>query len=399
MPISVRNATAADRDAIVQMDGASFGGVMSPDETDDAFSVLDVASFLLAVDGDRIVGATADFPFTMTVPGGSLAVPGVTWVSVEVTHRRRGVLRTLMREQLSGYRGRGVAAAILTASESGIYGRYGYGVASSIRKTSVDRRRVRLATPGDAGNVERVTRDVARERMPEIHQRWHATTSGALDRSPAWWDHLTVDRESTRMGMSEQFYLLHADGYVAYRLKTDWNDGDPRHLCWITDYVVITPEAHRDLWTVLLGLDLVGTIESWRIPPDDPLPYLVDSGRLVRTAGIGDGVWLRPLDVEAMLSARTYAVEVETVIDVLDPMFGGGRFLLKGGPDAASATPTDRPADISFDIAALGAAYLGGVRLAPMAAAGIVRARDPFVLSRLDRALLADRQPQHGTAF
>ena len=399
MPISVRQATPEDIDAIVQMDGAAFGGVMTPDETTDAFSVLDVGTFLLATDGDRIVGATADYPFTMTVPGGSVCVPGVTWVSVEVTHRRRGVLRMLMDRQLTDYRDRGEPAAILTASESAIYGRYGYGVASITRKTSIDRRRVRLVTPGTGSNVERVSRDDARKRMPEIHERWRAITSGALSRSDAWWDYLTLDRESTRMGMSELFFLLHRDGYVAYRLKSDWNDGDPRHLCWISDYVVVTPEAHRDLWQVLLGLDLVGSIESFRIPADDPLRYLVDHPRRVRTVDLMDAVWLRPLDVAALLSARTYAVEVETVLEVIDPMFGDGRYLLKGGPDGASCAPSDRLPDVSFDVAALGGAYLGGMRLAPMAAAGIVRADDEAVLTRLDRALLSDRDPSHGTNF
>jgi predicted acetyltransferase len=335
----------------------------------------------------------------MTVPGGSLDVPGVTWVSVEVTHRRRGVLRALMDRQLGRYRDEGRPAAILTASEGGIYGRFGYGVASQFRKTVIARRSVRLITPGDPAAVERVTRDEARARMPELHERWRAHTSGALDRTAAWWDVLTLDRDSSRMGMSEQFYLLHDGGYVSYRVKTDWNDGDPRHLCWITDYVIVTPEAHRDLWHVLLGLDLVGSIESYRIPIDDPLRYLVDNGRQIRTTQVGDGLWLRPLDVAAMLSARTYAVEIETVLEVADPQFGDGRFLLKGGPDGASCTPSDRIADVALDVSALGAAYLGGVRLEPLAAAGRVRADEPSAVTRLDRALLADREPAYGTAF
>jgi predicted acetyltransferase len=397
--ISVRPGTTDDIDAITSMDGASFGVNMSPEEVTDTFSVLEIERFLLAMDGSRVVGSTADFPFTMTIPGGTLDVPGVTWVSVEVTHRRKGVLRALMDRQLGDYHAAGIPAAILTASEGGIYGRFGYGVASHIRKTVIARRSVRLAEPGDPSAVERVTKVEARARMPELHERWRAQTSGALDRTPAWWDFLTLDRESSRMGMSEQFYLVHDGGYISYRVKNDWNDGDPRHLCWITDYVIVTPEAHRDLWQVLLGLDLVGSIESYRIPIDDPLRFLVDNGRQIRTTHVGDGLWLRPLDVAAMLSARTYAVELETVLEVVDEQFGDGRYLLKGGPDGASCAPTDRTADVSFDVAALGAAYLGGVRLAPLAAAGRIRADDPGTLSRLDRALLADREPMYGTAF
>src|SRR5207244_1114168 len=139
---------------------------------------------------------------------------------------------TLMQRQLTGYREAGEPAAILTASEGGIYGRFGYGVASHVRKTRIDRRRVSLRTPGNPAAVERVSKAEARKRLPELHARWCAVTPGALDRSDAWWDRLTVDRESSRDGMSAMFHLLHEGGYVSYRVKTDWNDGDPRHLCW-----------------------------------------------------------------------------------------------------------------------------------------------------------------------
>jgi predicted acetyltransferase len=99
------------------------------------------------------------------------------------------------------------------------------------------------------------------------------------------------------------------------------------------------------------------------------------------------------------LSTRRYAVVVEVVLDVVDPVFGDGRFLLTGGPDGARCGHSDRAADITLGAAALGASYLGGTRLAGLANAGQVRSDDPAVLSRLDRALLADRAPFHGTGF
>ena len=142
MAIAIRKATRDDLDTIMSLDAASFGQTWTPEEFADEFEVLDVDTFLLATDDGQIVGTAADFPFTMTVPGGTLEVPGVTWVAVEVTHRRRGVLRALMQRQLADYRAAGKPAAILTASESGIYGRYGYGVATQVRKVEIDRRRV-----------------------------------------------------------------------------------------------------------------------------------------------------------------------------------------------------------------------------------------------------------------
>jgi predicted acetyltransferase len=397
--ISIRRATSGDLPAISELDGASFGYQFTSEDLADALTIIDPDRFFVATDGGRIVGVTGDYPFTMSVPGGALEVPGVTWVSVDATHRRRGILRELMRRQLTDFRDQGMPAAILTASEGGIYERFGYGAASQMRKTVIDRRRAQLRRPADAGTVERVAAAEARRRMPAIHDRWRARTPGALSRTDAWWDYLYLDRESQRSGMSAMFYLMHDDGYVAYRIKSDWNDGDPRHLCWISDYVTATPEAHASLWQVLLGLDLVGTIESYRIPIDDPLQFLLTDARQVRTAHVGDGVWVRPLDVPAMLTARRYGIEVDVAMEVTDDLFGDSRYLLRGGPDGGTCTPTDRPADVTLSAAALGAGYLGGVRLESLARAGRVTADDAMLLTRLDRALLADRLPAHGTAF
>lgn len=399
MDLTIRTATLTDFPEIAAVDGASFGAHISDEELTDALTMIDPARYLVAVDGERIVGVTGDFPFTMTVPGGTLDVPGVTWVSVDPTYRRRGILRELMHRQLRNFVEAGVPAAILTASEGGIYGRFGYGAASEVRTTSVDRRRATLARPGDAGAVEIVSTARARELLPDIHRRWCEQTPGALTRLETWWDYLLLDRESRRDGMSALFHLVHADGYVTYRVKTDWNDGHPRHLCFLTDYVAVTSGARAALWQVLLGMDLFGTIESYRIPADDPLPHLLTDARQVRTTVIADGLWVRPLDVAAMLAARCYAVDVETVIQVRDDLFGDGRYLLRGAPDGATCERTERGSDISLGVAALGSAYLGGVRLETLARAGKAAADDPAQLTRLDRALLADRQPVHGTGF
>jgi predicted acetyltransferase len=396
---TIRPATADDFPEMAGVDAVSFGEHYSEQDLADALTIVDPTRFLVATDGDRIIGLTGDYPFTMTVPGGTLAVPGVTWVSVEPTHRRRGVLTALMHRQLTEYQAAGLPAAILTASEGGIYGRFGYGAASQTAKTEVDRRRATLARPTDAGAVRRVSTDEARHLFPAIHERWREQIPGALDRTDAWWDFLFLDRESDRNGMSALFHLAHADGYVSYRVKRDWNDGDPAHLCWLTDYVVASPQAHAALWQVLLGLDLFGSIQTYRMSIDDPLRHLLTDARQVQVSASLDGLWVRPLDPAAMLAARRYDVEVDIVLEVIDPMFGDSRYRLQGGPDGATCARSDRTADLSLGVGVLGSTYLGGTRLQALARAGLATADDPAALARLDRALLSDRLPMYGTAF
>ena len=400
MDFELRPGTPEDHAEILLLDGFAFGEQYTQQDAEDAFR--DPPEFVVATVADRIVGVTGHYRFSsMTVPGGSLAVPGVSWVSVSPLHRRQGVLRALMERQVRDFAAEGASAAILTASEGSIYGRFGYGPASSMRHTVIDRRVTKLAQPApkSSGEVELLTAEQARSVLPELHRRWREQVPGALNRTESWWDHLFLDREQHRGGMSAKFYLAHPEGYASYRVKEQWNEGIAALQCRIVDYAVCSADAHAALWQVLLGMDLFETVESHQIPPDDPLPFLVTDFRQVRTTAVNDGVWVRPVDPAALLAARTYSVDFDAVAQVCDPLLGDQRLALSGGPDGASCGPTDRPAQVSFTLAGLGSAYLGGHRLHTLARAGMVRCDDARLLDRLQLAFSTDRAPFHGTAF
>jgi predicted acetyltransferase len=394
----MRYATPEDFPAILALDGASFGIHYTDEDGTDAQLDVDPSRFLVEEDGNTIVGATADMPFVMSLPGGEVPAAGITWVSVDLTHRRRGILRRLMEQQLRDRTADGFAAAILTASEGAIYGRYGFGVAEYAIETVVERHRARLRRTVDDHGVRRLSTDEARDLLPEIHERWRRRTPGAVNRTPERWRFELLDRSWQRGNASGLFHLVHADGYVSYRITADWNSGLPQHKCTLIDYVPVTAEAHAALWQVLLANDLVGPIETRRMPEDDPLPLLLENARHVRRTSRADGLWVRPLDVPALLGARSYALDIEVVLEVSDPLFGDGRYVLKGGPDGATCRPTDRTPDVRLDVGALGGAAVGGVRLVNLARVGQVSG-EPAVVTRLDRAFLADRAPLLGTAF
>ena len=401
-------ATAEDMPEIAVADGRAFGQHYSDTDVADMRTLLDPDRFLLArepargasVDGrpaGPIVGITASYPFVVTLPAGpGIAAPGVTWVSVAVTHRRRGILRALMVEQHRGFAADGAAVSLLTASEGSIYGRFGYGTATTHRSMEITRGRAVLAAGvPDPGGVRQVDEREARLLAPQIHRRWAAVTPGALSRSDAWWDFLRLDREQWRHGGSALFHLVHPDGYVAYRMVPD------EGTCRVVDMVAVTPEAHAALWRVLLALDLVETITVRFGAVDDPLPHLLTDPRQVRTTGLVDGMWARILDVPAALSARRYTVELDVVLDVHDPFLDlGGRFRLRGGPDGAACERVGAGGPgIEVGIAALSGLLFGGRRAGTFARAGLLEASDEATLRRVDAAFLADRAPQHGTEF
>src|SRR5919106_1378194 len=110
---------------------AAFHADMSDAEADRWERVLEPERTLALQDRGRIVAGTGIFSRRLTVPGGEVPVAGVTLVGVRPTHRRRGLLTTLMRRQLAGIHDGGrEAVAALWASEPVIYGRFGYGMAT-----------------------------------------------------------------------------------------------------------------------------------------------------------------------------------------------------------------------------------------------------------------------------
>lgn len=397
MTIHLRPASPDDLPAIMVADGRAFGVEYTDEDRSDIAESLDAGRMLLACDDDgSVVGVTGSFPLDVTLPGGrTLPAPGVTWVSVQATHRRRGVLRALFTEQHRGFVENGPALALLTASEGGIYGRFGYGVVTVDRGIEIDRRRAefRAGVP-DPGGVLFADVETARKHAPEVHARWCAQTPGAVAR-PGWaWEDVWRDRPHHRGGGSALFHLVHADGWASFRRRRE----DRR--CEVVDLFAATDEAHVALWRVLLSLDLVETVSAAAVAPDDALPLLLTDPRQVRTTSARDGMWASVLDVPAALAARTYGTEIDVVLAVDDPFLDrGGRFRLRGGPEGATCEPAGDTPELSLAAAALGPLLFGGQRAHTLARAGLLTGATPDVLRRVEAAFGTDRAPRHGTDF
>ena len=136
-----------------------------------------------------------------------------------------------------------------------------------------------------------------------------------------------------------------------------------------------------ELWRYLLDIDWVAAITSWLLPPDHPLFFVLAQPRRMRYR-LGDGLWVRLVDVGAALSGRTYPEDGELVFDVRDAFcpWNEGRWRLAGG----SADRTEAEPDLVVDVDALGAAYLGGIRFAQLAQGGTVGELKPGAIERAD---------------
>jgi len=335
-----------------------------------------------AWDGEVCVGTAGAFSFRLTVPGGA-AVPaaGVTMVSVAATHRRRGVLTSMMRRQLDDVRSWGEPLAVLTASEPVIYGRFGYGPATYAMNVDIDTTRVRLSVPPGTDDVRLryVSPAEVLGACEAVYAQLVARRPGMVARIPGWEMLCLLDPESERGGASPlQCVLAERDGEVVgfarFRIRRVWEPAGPDSVVLAQDVYGLDPAAHAALWRFLFDIDLTTKVSAYGRPVDEPWHHMVSDVRRCSLL-VRDSLHVRLVDVGAALEARTYQMPVDVVLEVEDAFcpWNEGRWRLTGDPKGASCERTADAADLALSVRELGSAYLGGVPLASLAAAGRVR--------------------------
>jgi predicted acetyltransferase len=339
----------------------------------------------------------------------------VTAVTVRPTHRRRGIFGRLAATEHAAARDRGEIAAILFAIEYPIYGRLGYGPATSTVTWSVDLRATGFVDgPPDTGSVELVAADeAAMATARDLYERWRIRQPGETWRRPITWRDdfgLAGDVWGNRW---KGFVALHrdhegaVDGYVRYRGEEHWVERQPRHVLVVNDLHGLSEAVEEALWRYLAAIDLVATIRAERRSIGDRLPWLLTNRRAALPADLGDGIWVKLLDVAAALEARTYESSGSIVLEVVDadgrgedglPIERRRRVLLDAGPDGARARETQRSPELTLSAGALGAAYLGGTRLSQAVLAGGFDEHRPGALAEADR-LFATLDPPWCSSF
>ena len=369
--------------------GHYFGHENTVEGTERFSKWMELERMHAAFDGDRIVGGAGALSYEMSVPGGaSVPAAGVTVVGVLPTHRRRGVLRAMMEAQLADSRARGDAVAYLWASEGTIYGRFGYGLASMMGEMRLSRERTRFARPFEPrGTVRIVDFDEAARTFPPLYEQVRKQRPGMFTRSKEWWELRRLDDDPSRRqgGGPKNLVLLELDGkpagYAIYKVKQDWESGSSVGTVTIMEAVASSPEASRELWRWLLDFDWTSEFEANLLPLDHELFLLLAEPRRMRFA-LNDGVWVRPLDVGAALSARSYTGDGELVLEVSDELLpeNAGRWRVS----TAGVERTEAEADLELGVTGVGSVYLGGFGFADLVRASRAEELKPGAAERGD---------------
>jgi predicted acetyltransferase len=379
--VTVRSITADELEAVSNLDCALFGYRPTPEATAYLGMLFDLPRVICAFDGDTMVGMSAALPLELTLPGGAqVGMAGITWVGVQPTHTRQGIMRRLLMAQLDALSKHGEPIAGLMAAESLLYRRFGFGIASRCRRVEVDPRHSAQRVPFvDSGTMELVDVEAFLRHIETLHTTVRATRNGMVSISSA------RHRETYRRAGEEyegagpmQMYMHRdpageVDGLVSFRLAPHWENGFPDFELRVNQLFGATTVAETALWRLCLGHDLVTKVVAPGRPVDEPIADLFADPRRWVTREIDD-LHVRPFEVPALLAARRYSREDALVIEVRDELFGdaGGRFHLEGGRDGAECTRTDAAADIVLGPAELGAVLLGDTAVERLWRAGLV---------------------------
>jgi len=418
-PYVLRPISPGEFNAFFDVPVEAFNDADRPDDAiEHERTVFEFDRSLAAFDGDAIVGTTAAYSFRLTVPGGVVNAAGVSFVSVLPSHRRRGILSAMMHRQLADIAARGEPVAALLASESVIYGRYGYGSASGQLSLTIRRREGALSpavAPGAATGPGSVRLRAApppdlRSELAKVYDSAVPHRPGMIARDERWWQSILADPEFAHRGMSPLKCVLAGDGsgprgYALYRTQPGWDDdGLPYGTLSVVELIATDGAATAALWADLLTRDLIGEVVARKRPVDDPLLDMLADRRRAR-AYLTDALWVRLTDVPAALCRRRYCCAADVVLEVTDELLpaNAGRWRLRcpGPADgaAASCERTTAAADITLPVAALAAGYLGGGRLGALAAAGLVTEHTQGAVAALSAALYSDPAPWCPSGF
>ncbi|MFQ5472907.1 MAG: GNAT family N-acetyltransferase [Dehalococcoidia bacterium] len=379
--------------------GESAFGETNIKHLEDERAILDFERTLAAFDGEDIVSTAAAFDFDLTVPGNQLPTAGVTWVGVRPTHRRQGVLTRMMERQLNDIHERSQPVAALWASESLIYGRFGYGLGALGAELKIERGYTNLRhSVSFSGRCRLVSREEAISSWPEVYRRRAAEQPGMYSRTDVWWKHHSLRHEDPDKAKDAAFYVQYEEdgeplGYARYTTRAGWHDNFPDGKLNVWELVSLTDGAYSALWSYILGVDLMSSYHAERCRLDEPLFWMLEEPRRLVIRPY-DALWVRLVDVPAALEARTYASEGSIVLDIDDPFcpWNDGRYQLDAGPDGARCKPTTSAPDLTLTAADLAAVYLGGPRVRALAQAGRVEG-DAASVQRADRLFAWDVTP------
>ena len=298
----------------------------------------------------------------------------------------------MMEEQLADVIDRAEPLAVLTASESAIYGRFGYGLATFGTFWTLRTEGTTFARPSTAGGQFRLLDSAtALTVVPALYDAARKRHVGEVTRSAEWFEHTFGSRPD---GKPRRAFTVvhetdegHADGFARYRIQDDWSGGIAANTLEVLDLYALDDDVEAALWQFLVDIDLVANVKGLVRPFDEPLRWRLADPRRLQIHQVTDHLWVRVVDPAVALAARSYSSDDRVVIELTDPFLpqNEGRWSIDGSHDGAEVTRTDAEPDLALSAPELGGLYLGGVAASTLERADRIIELVPGAIERADR--------------
>jgi predicted acetyltransferase len=331
--------------------------------------------------GPMPVATYASLDKTLNAGRELLPLRMITDVTTSATHRRQGLLRRMIEDDLADAVAAGVPIAALTAAEATIYGRWGFGPSTFRVSVEVD------TTPGfgfrdfvDPGRVELVEPADAWPHVKAVFDTFHARQRGSVAWPSPYEDMHTGAWDPQSGGANRKLRAaVHLDATGAVDGFVLWKPGEDNTVK-VDEMATLTPQAQLALWSFLGSMDRVAKVTFNLFHPDDPLMWALTDLNRVKTTEVKEFLWLRLLDVPRCLAARPWSADGSVVVEVDDPQgHAAGRFAVTTADGVATATRTDDEPDVRLTAETLGSLYLGAVPVRLLHRAGRLAGSDEAV--------------------
>lgn len=351
----------------------------------------------------ELAAVHASFGTDMVTPGGRrVPTAGLSWLGVHPSHRRRGLMTSMMHDHFRRCLDRGEAVTALYAMEAEIYARFGYGMGAQTVKASIPRGPRMWAVDGVdelTVRLERADFDAHDQLVTDLQAK--LTRPGTiLNPEGSGRNARFTDPVGNRNGYEKWRIAIVEDrgepvAYAFFRRKANSEVGIHDGVCQVREHGSLSPAASQRLWQTLTDFDLVGTTHTENLATDDPLLYQLKDARGARSKII-DNLWVRLLDVPTALHSREYFHDCDVTFELTDkhvPANAGTWRIVVKGPDATVTRADAASPDLSMDVRHLSTVYLGGTSVESLAAAGQIREHTPGQARELAVAMMSPVSP------
>lgn len=353
---------------------------------------------------NKIIGTTNSFSSYISIPNDkSVKVAAVSYVSVQPTHRRKGILTEMMNIQLNEiYSKYKEPLAILWPSETAIYGRFGYAPTKEKHyKISKNNTQFKPGLTNNSLEVKFLNRNEAINAYVEINNKLMSTRPGVMKINKKWAQRRIDDLIFKHLNSGPAYFIgiYHNKklvGFATYSIENNDNSyGNTPSSLYMWDIIYLDLDAAISIWNFCLNIDLVEEFYANGVPEDDILEALLISPSGLN-ARITTGFWIRIVDVVSAITLRSYEYTGNIVFKVKDSIIKNNNktYILntndKSNPvcEISNSKP-----DIEITIQGLSEIFLGTFDLNNLIASGNINIKNKKAIKIINKIFKSESQP------